>query len=67
MAQELEFYDVKSRSKFKTTEYRIEEKTSTGKNGNEITRYFAVTKSPTGDYECWKILGKDLAAQLKSQ
>ena len=53
---ELEFYDVKSKKKFKATEFRIEEKKG---------RFFAVTKSPTGDYECWKVVSKDMAQKLK--
>jgi len=47
MAEEIEFYDVKTKKKFKTSEYRVEER-----NG----RYFAVTKSPSGDYECWRVI-----------
>lgn len=53
---ELEFYDVKSKKKFKATEFRIEEKKG---------RFFAVTKSPTGNYECWRVVSKDAAAKLK--
>jgi hypothetical protein len=53
---EIEFYDVKSRSKFKSSNFRIEERKG---------RFFAVTKSPTGSYECWKVLSKDQAAKLK--
>ncbi|MFP4111751.1 MAG: hypothetical protein ACLFPQ_04385 [Candidatus Woesearchaeota archaeon] len=68
MAEELEFYDVKSGERFKTTDYRVEEKTSESKKtGKMVTRYFAVTKSPSGSHECWKILGKDMAAKLKNQ
>lgn len=63
MAEELEFYDVKSKKKFKATEYRIVEKE--GKGGT--MRYFAVTKAPSGPHECWKILGKDMAAKLKGK
>ncbi|MFH1594390.1 MAG: hypothetical protein ABID09_06810 [Candidatus Omnitrophota bacterium] len=54
--EEMEFYDVKSKKKFKASEYRIEERKG---------RFFAVTKSPTGDYECWKVVSKDTAAKLK--
>ncbi len=46
----MEFYDVKSKAKFKSTEWRIVEK-----NG----RYFAVTKSQAGPHECWKVVSKD--------
>ena len=53
---ELEFYDVKSKEKFKTTEWEVREK-----NG----RFFAVTKSPTGDYECWRVLSKEQAEKAK--
>ena len=53
---ELEFYDVKSRSKFKTSNFRIEERKG---------RFFAVTKSQSGSHECWKVLSKDQAAKLK--
>ena len=55
---ELEFYDVKEKKKFKTSTFRIEEKKG---------RFFAVTKSPTGSYECWKVVSKDNAAELKKQ
>lgn len=53
---EIEFYDLKSKKKFKTTEFEVREKSG---------RFFAVTKSPTGDYECWKVLSKVQAAELK--
>ena len=53
---EMEFFDVKTKKKFKTTNFRIEEKKG---------RFFAVTKSPTGTYECWKVVSKDTAAKLK--
>ena len=53
---EIEFYDLKSKKKFKSTSWRIVEKSG---------RNFAVTKSLTGDYECWRVLGKDQAAELK--
>ena len=53
---EMEFYDVKSKKKFKATEFRIEEKKG---------RFFAVTKSPSGPHECWKVVSKDTAAKMK--
>lgn len=66
MADELEFYDVKSKSKFKSSDYEVREKTSTNKNsGKKTTRFFAVTKSPVGSHECWRVLSKDQAAELK--
>ncbi|MFT4303668.1 MAG: hypothetical protein ACMXYG_03820 [Candidatus Woesearchaeota archaeon] len=48
MADELAFFDVKGKTKFTTSEYRIEVK-----NG----RRFAVAKAPSG-IEAWRILGK---------
>lgn len=54
--QELEFYDVKSKSKFKTSEYSIKERSG---------RNFAVAKSKTGTHECWRVISKDQAAKLK--
>jgi len=54
--EEIEFFDVKTKKKFKATEFRIEEKKG---------RFFAVTKSPTGDYECWRVVSKDMAAKCK--
>lgn len=52
----LSFYDVKSKSKFETENYEVREKS--GKS-------FAVCKSPSGAYECWRVLSKDQAAKLK--
>ena len=53
---ELEFYDVKSRGKFKSSNFRIEERKG---------RFFAVAKSQSGTHECWRVLSKDQAAKLK--
>lgn len=53
---EMEFFDVKSKKKFKSSDFRIEEKKG---------RFFAVTKSPTGTHECWRVVSKDTAAKLK--
>ena len=55
---ELEFYDVKSKDKFKTTNFEVREKSG---------KFFAVTKSPTGDYECWKIISRVQAEEFKGQ
>lgn len=64
--EELEFFDVKSKEKFKTSDYRIVEKTSTSKStGKKVTRFFAVTKSKSGPHECWRVVGKDFAAKNK--
>ena len=57
MAKEnVEFFDVKSKKKFKTDNYRIVDKSG---------RMFAVTKSPSGNYECWRVVSKDFAAKNK--
>lgn len=53
---EMEFFDVKTKKKFKTSDFRIEERKG---------RFFAVTKSPTGSYECWRVVSKDAASKLK--
>lgn len=53
---ELEFFDVKDKKKFKSSEFRVVEKKG---------RFFAVTKSPTGSHECWRVISKDTAAKLK--
>jgi len=58
MPEELSFYDVKTKSKFTTTVYEVREKSG---------RNFAVTKSPKGTHECWRVLGKDQAAKLKGK
>lgn len=52
MGEEISFYDVKAKKKFTSSEYRIEERKG---------KYFAVTDSPTGDYECWRVVTKDFA------
>lgn len=64
--EEIEFYDVKTKSKFKASEYRLVEKTSTSKkSGKKITRFFVVAKSLAGPHECWKVVSKDQAAKIK--
>ena len=66
MATKLSFYDVKSKAKFETDNYRVEEKTTKSKKtGQPITRYFAVAKSQAGPHECWKVLSKEQAKALK--
>ncbi len=57
---ELEFYDVKSKSKFKSSQFEVRKKDSKG-----VTRFFAVTKSPSGSHECWRVLSKKQAEELK--
>ena len=54
--EELEFYDVKSKKKFKALDYRIV---------NKGGRMFAVTKSKSGTHECWRVVSKDFAQKNK--
>ncbi len=56
MKPELNFYDVKTKSKFPSSEWRIEVKELKGK-----MRYFAVTKVPGQAHEAWLIVKEDLA------
>jgi len=58
MPDELSFYDVKTKAKFNATEYEVREKSG---------RFFAVTKSPEGTHECWRVLSKDQAAKIKGK
>ena len=55
---ELSFYDVKTKSKFTTSDFEVRKKGE---------RYFAVCKSPTkgATHECWRILSKKQAEELK--
>jgi len=48
--EKLSFYDVKTKKKFYTTDYKIVVKKG---------RRFAVAKSPTGTHECWRTVSKD--------
>lgn len=57
---ELQFYDVKTKSKFKSSHFEVRKKESNG-----VTRFFAVTKSPAGSHECWRVLSKEQAEKLK--
>lgn len=57
MAKEkVSFFDVKSKEKFETNDYRIEEKSG---------KFFAVAKSKTGPHECWRVVSKDFAQKNK--
>ncbi len=56
MPEELSFYDVKTKAKFKTGEYQVRQKAG---------RFFAVAKSKAGTHECWRVLSKDQAAKMK--
>ena len=54
--EELSFYDVKTKSKFTSSDFEVREKSG---------RFFAVTKSPEGTHECWRVLSKDQAQKFK--
>ena len=56
----LQFYDVKAKGKVSIplSQVRYEERKGRG---------FAVAKSPTGNYECWRILSKADAEELKKK
>ena len=54
--EKLSFYDVKTKSKFDSDSYTVKEKGG---------RFFAVTKSPKGTHECWRVLSKDQATKMK--
>ncbi|WP_157804920.1 hypothetical protein [Confluentibacter lentus] len=56
MEESLSFYDVKSKSKFESKEYGIQQKNN---------RYFAVAKSPNGTHDCWRVLSKEQGERLK--
>lgn len=56
MKEPLEFYDVKTRTKFKSSDWRIETKVAKGR-----TRYFAVAKAPGGNHEAWRIVAEAFA------
>jgi len=55
---QLSFYDVKTKSKFNTKDFTVKEKGG---------RFFAVAKSPKGTHECWRVLSKVQAAELKKK
>ena len=54
MQKEIEFYDVKTKKRFFSSDYRIEDRKG---------RKFAVTKSQTGPYECWRVISKKFAEE----
>ncbi|NIS79950.1 MAG: hypothetical protein GTO14_07035 [Anaerolineales bacterium] len=56
MKEPLEFYDIKTKTKFTSSEWRIESKESKGK-----TRWFAVARAPGGTHEAWRIVAADFA------
>lgn len=51
-----EFYDVKTKKKFKSDKYKLVEKGG---------RCFIVAKSQAGPHECWRVVSKETAAKLK--
>jgi len=53
--EEIQFYDLKNKTKFKTTNYRFEER----KN-----RFYVISKSPNGNHDCWKPIGRDKIEEL---
>ena len=53
---EIEFYDVKSKAKFKSSEFTVKERSG---------RFFAVAKSKSGPHECWRVISKDDAQKYK--
>ncbi|MBI2663291.1 hypothetical protein HYX15_02035 [Candidatus Woesearchaeota archaeon] len=57
MAKEkISFYDVKTKKKFETVDYKIVDKDG---------RKFAVTKSPAGTHECWRVVSKEFSQKNK--
>jgi len=63
---EIEFYDVKSKKKFKTGDFDVRKKTSKSANtGKTTTRWFAVAKSKSGPHECWRVLSEADAMKFK--
>ena len=54
--EKLSFYDVKTKSKFESTEYKVQEKGG---------RFFAVAKAPNATHDAWRVLSKDQALKLK--
>lgn len=54
--EKLSFYDVKTKAKFETDEFKVVEKSG---------RWFAVAKSKAGTHDCWRVLSKDQAQKLK--
>jgi putative toxin-antitoxin system antitoxin component (TIGR02293 family) len=56
MKEKLNFYDIKTRKKFSSSEWRIETKFSKGK-----ARYFAVAKAPGGKHEAWRLVSAAMA------
>lgn len=60
MKESLEFYDIKTKTKFTSSDWRIESKESKG-----TTRWFAVARVPGGTHEAWRIVSADFAKANK--
>ena len=58
MAEKMKFFDVKTKQHFEADTFEIRVKKG---------RPFAVTKSPEGTHECWKVVSKDAAAKFKEE
>ena len=56
MKEPVEFYDLKSKSKFTTSEWRLEVKETKGRK-----RYFVVAKAPAGTHESWRVVNEAFA------
>jgi hypothetical protein len=56
MKEPVSFYDVKSKSKFTTSDWRLEVKEAKGRK-----RYFAVAKAPAGTHEAWCVVSEAFA------
>lgn len=59
MAKKLNFYDVKRKKKFQSSNYSLKSKST--KRGK---RYFAVAKAPSG-IESWRVVSKEEYRKLK--
>jgi putative toxin-antitoxin system antitoxin component (TIGR02293 family) len=57
MKETLDFYDLKSKTKFSSSDWRIEPKDS--RDGR--VRYFAVAKVPAAEHESWRVVSTDFA------
>lgn len=63
MKEILEFYDIKTSTKFRTSDWRTETKPSRllGK-----LRYFAIAQVPSGTHETWRIISEELAQRHRT-
>jgi hypothetical protein len=57
MAKEkLSFYDVKSKKKFETDQFKVQERSG---------RFFAVAKAPGATHDAWRVLSAEQAKKFK--